>query len=60
VLCGRGEQNDVNDAEEMARIDDEDKLTRGQLVAGLQGERERHGHEKQNAHRVVPKTRPDN
>ena len=48
-----GEQYDVYDAEEVARVDDEDELPRGHLVARLHRDRERHGHEQENPDGVV-------
>ena len=54
VLCGDGEQDDVYEAEQVARVDDEDELPRGHLVARLQREGERHGHEEQDPDGVVP------
>ena len=53
VLGRDGEQDDVYDAEEVARVDDEDELPRGHLVARLHRDRERHGHEQENPDGVV-------
>ena len=41
------------EAEEVARVDDEDELPRGHLVARLEREGERHGHEEQDPEGVV-------
>ena len=54
-MLGRdGEQDDVYDAQQVARVDDEDQLPRGHLVARFQRQRERHGDEEEDPDGFVP------